>query len=125
MKDIDAIQTLYKESYPGNWFDPRMLETNQYFGVWEGEHLASIAGIHVYSPEYKVSALGNITTHPAHRNKGYGKRVTARLCQSLIRKDISVGLNVKADNHAAVKCYNGLGFKTIASFGEFLIQKKY
>lgn len=125
IKDIDAIQTLYEESYPGNWFDPRMLETNQYFGVWEGDHLVSIAGIHVYSPEYKVSALGNITTHPSHRNKGYGKLVTARLCQSLIRKEINVGLNVKADNNAAIKCYNGLGFKTIASFGEFLIQKKH
>ncbi len=123
-KDISAIQTLYTQSYPGNWFDPRMLETNQYFGVWKADHLASIAGIHVYSPEYKVSALGNITTHPSHRNKGYGKLVTARLCQSLIGKGIDVGLNVKADNDAAIKCYEGLGFKTMASFGECLIEKK-
>jgi len=124
IKNSDAIQMLYDKSYPGNWFDPRMLETNQYFGVWEGDHLASIAGIHVYSPKYKVSALGNITTHPSHRNNGYGKLVTAKLCQSLIRKDINVGLNVKADNNAAISCYEGLGFNTIASFGEFLIQKK-
>ncbi len=120
--DIDEIQTLYEESYPGNWFDPRMLETNQYFGIWEGNHLASIAGIHVYSPEYRVSALGNITTHPSHRNKGYGKLVTAKLCQSLTKEDINVGLNVKADNTAAIKCYKELGFKTIASFGEFLLK---
>jgi len=123
VKDIEAIQTLYRESYPGNWFDPRMLETNQYFGIWDGDHLVSIAGIHVYSPRYKVSALGNITTHPSCRNKGYGQRVTARLCQSLIRKDINVGLNVKIDNNAAIKCYEVLGFRVVASFSEFLIEK--
>jgi len=121
--DIDAIHTLYEESYPGNWFDPRMLETHQYFGIWKEDHLASIAGIHVYSPTYKVSALGNITTHPSYRKKGYGKLATARLCQSLIRREISIGLNVKANNNAAIKCYEALGFKPIACFGEFLIQR--
>jgi ribosomal protein S18 acetylase RimI-like enzyme len=124
MKDLTSIQVLYKESYPGNWFDPRMLETNQYFGMWEEKRLVSISGIHVYSPQYKVAALGNITTLPTHRNKGYGKRVTARLCQSLIDESIQVGLNVKTDNNSAISCYQNIGFKTVASYEEFLVQRK-
>ena len=124
MKDLTSIQALYKESYPGNWFDPRMLETSQYFGIWESKRLVSIAGIHVYSPQYKVAALGNIATLPTHRNKGYGKQVTARLCQSLIEEGIHIGLNVKTDNHAAISCYRNLGFQTIASYEEFMVQRK-
>ena len=87
---------LYKESYPENWFDQRMLETNQYFGVWKDDKLVSIAGIHVYSEVYRVAALGNITTHPFYRNNGYGTLVTARLCQSLSEKVDHIGLNVKS-----------------------------
>jgi predicted GNAT family acetyltransferase len=124
MKDLTATQAVYKESYPDNWFDSRMLETNQYFGIIEGSRLVSIAGIHVYSPQYKVAALGNISTLPTHRNKGYGKRVTAKLCQSLIDEGIRVGLNVKSDNNAAIKCYQKIGFNKVASYEEFLVQRK-
>jgi predicted GNAT family acetyltransferase len=124
MKDLTSIQALYKESYPGNWFDPRMLETNQYFGIREENRLVSIAGIHVYSPQYKVAALGNITTLPTHRIKGYGTRVTARLCQSLIDEGIDVALNVKTNNKAAISCYRRIGFEIVASYEEFMIQRK-
>jgi ribosomal protein S18 acetylase RimI-like enzyme len=124
MRELTAIQTLYKESYPENWFDPRMLETGQYFGIKEENRLVSIAGIHVYSPEYKVAALGNIATLPTHRNKGYGSQVTAKLCQSLSKEGIRIGLNVKADNSAAISSYKRLGFEIVASYGEFMVQRK-
>jgi GNAT superfamily N-acetyltransferase len=119
MKSLASIQALYRDSYPENWFDPRMLETGQYCGLWQEDRLVSIAGVHVYSRNYKVAALGNITTLPVHRGKGYGTMVTARLCRSLIDEDMDVGLNVRADNSAAVACYQGIGFKTVASYEEY------
>lgn len=124
MKEMNAIQALYKRSYPENWFDPRMLETGQYFGIMEENTLASVAGIHVYSSQYKVAALGNIATLPTHRNKGYGSQVTARLCQSLSRERIRIGLNVKTDNHAAISCYKRIGFEIVATYEEFMAKRK-
>lgn len=124
MKDLTAVQALYKESYPENWFDPRMLDTNQYFGIREENRLVSVAGIHVYSPQYKVAALGNIATLPACRNKGHGSRVTATLCRSLCGDGIRVGLNVKSDNRTAISCYQRIGFEVVASYGEFMVQRK-
>jgi ribosomal protein S18 acetylase RimI-like enzyme len=121
--DLKDIIKLFEESYPGNWFDARMLETNQYFGIREDGKLISIAGVHVYSKTYRVAALGNITTHPSCRNKGYGRMVTARLCQSLSEDVDCIGLNVKTDNHSAISCYKKLGFEVIASFGEFMVTK--
>ncbi len=124
MSDRQAIQVLYTESYPGNWFDPRMLETGQYFGMIEDNRIVSIAGVHVYSPRYSVAALGNITTHPEYRNRGYGRRVTARLCQSLNNEGIVIGLNVKADNAAAIACYQRIGFTVAATYEGFTVQRR-
>lgn len=122
--DLADIQALYQKSYPENWFDPRMLDTGRYFGIKEGRRLISIAGVHVYSPQYKVAALGNIATVPRHRNEGYGTRVTATLCKSLLKEGMRIGLNVKSDNAAAKACYERLGFKIVAVYGEFMAQKK-
>ena len=73
MEDRNDLVRLYDESYPENWFDPRMLETRQYFGLRVDGRLVSVAGVHVYSEQYRVAAIGNVVTHPAHRNRGYGK----------------------------------------------------
>lgn len=122
--DLPEIRAFYQDSYPGNWFDPRMLETGQYFGVRADGRLASVGGIHVYSPQYRVAALGNIATHPAYRGRGYGKAVTARICQSLSQTVHSIGLNVKADNRPAIACYGRLGFEVVAEYGEFAVRRK-
>jgi GNAT superfamily N-acetyltransferase len=123
-QDLDELVRLYTESYPGNWFDPRMLQTGQYFGLRASRRLVSAAGVHVYSERYRVAAVGNVVTHPAHRNKGYGKLVTARLCRLLLETVDHVGLNVKADNDAAMACYRKLGFETVAPYGEFSVEQK-
>ncbi len=35
-----------------------------------------------------------------------------------------IGLNVKADNTSAIRCYEKLGFETTGSFGEFDVELK-
>ncbi len=122
--DLDAINRLYEQSYPANWFDQRMLETGQYFGVKSRDELVSIAGIHVYSAAYRVAALGNITTATTHRRRGLGTRVTARLLQSLRTETDHIGLNVNTDNTGAITLYKRLGFSPIARFEEFTIKKQ-
>lgn len=121
---LTILQTLYDESYPGNWFDPRMLETKQYFGKWDGHQLISAAGIHVFSPSYSVAALGNIVTHSEYRGRGYGTCVTSALCKSLLKANVRIGLNVQSDNIPAIKSYTSLGFEIIAPFSEYVIQRK-
>lgn len=117
--DLSDIEALYRVSYPENWFDARMLETGHYYGIWDGAHLVSIAGVHVYSREYDVAALGNITTHPAYRGQQLATRVSAGLCAALLRTVKIIGLNVHAENNAAISCYSRLGFERIGVYEEF------
>lgn len=116
--DLDALKELYAASYPGNWFDSRMLETGQYYGVWRDDRLVSVAGVHVYSREYRVAALGNVTTLPSLRGQGLGTTVCARLCQALLAVVDHIGLNVKADNQGALASYRKLGFEPVAEYEE-------
>jgi GNAT superfamily N-acetyltransferase len=118
-EDLDEVLRLYKDAYPGNWFDPRMLQTEQYFGIRKDDRLASAAGIHVYSQQYKVAALGNVVTHPDYRGNGFGRAVTAKLCRSLCEIVEHIGLNVKSDNQIAVSVYKRLGFKIVNCYWEY------
>jgi ribosomal protein S18 acetylase RimI-like enzyme len=123
--DADDLLALYAASYPGNWFVPRMLQTGYYYGIRRGPALASVAGVHVFSPPYKVAALGNITTRPDARGQGLATTATARLCQDLLRAGIEhVGLNVRADNRSAVACYTKLGFERVADYGEYHVEPR-
>lgn len=120
---LEAVLEFYQISYPGNWFDPRMLQTGQYFGIHHGEDLISVAGVHVYSPRFKVAAVGNIATHPEHRNQGLASLVTAELCRSLLKTVKHIGLNVKANNQSALHCYHKLGFESIVPYHEWTFQR--
>ena len=120
-KDLEEMLALYEESYPGHWFNARMLQTKQYFGLRLKNKLVSVAGIHVYSEKYKVAALGNIVTHPDYRGRGFGKAVTAGLCQSLTKRVDYIGLNVKADNAAAIALYETSGFEIVDTYYELMV----
>lgn len=116
--DREDLDRLYADAYPGNWFDERMLETGQYVGIRRDGRIVAVAGVHVWSPVYRVSAIGNVTVHPDHRGRGLAQRVTAALCRRLRRTTDVITLNVKADNAVAVAVYERLGFATVADYDE-------
>jgi ribosomal protein S18 acetylase RimI-like enzyme len=116
--DLIEIQEFYAVSYPNNWFDSRMLETEKYYGYFTNKKLVGISGIHVFSKEYKVAALGNIAVHPDFRGKGIAYKLTSALCFDLQTCVDIIGLNVKSDNFHAIKCYQKIGFEKIGTFEE-------
>jgi ribosomal protein S18 acetylase RimI-like enzyme len=116
--DVPALKDLYAVGYPGSWFAPRQIDTGHYYGLRVDGKLVSAAGCHVYSPLQKVAALGNIVTHPGHRGRGRAAAITARLCAEVLKTVDHVGLNVKAENVTAVRCYGRLGFRAVAEYEE-------
>jgi ribosomal protein S18 acetylase RimI-like enzyme len=121
LEDMPLIEELYKVAYPGNWFDTSMLIKGHYMGYFDDGTLVGIAGTHIFSPDYDVSALGNIATHPDHRGKGIGAKLTANLCHLLQKHTRHIGLNVKANNPAAIRIYEKVGFRILADFEEAIM----
>jgi predicted GNAT family acetyltransferase len=97
-----------------------MLEPGQYLGAFAGDEIVAVAGVHVYSERYRVAALGNVSTHPRHRGRGLG---TAALCRRLLGRVDRIGLNVKADNAAARRCHEKLGFEVRAPYEEVAVAR--
>lgn len=122
LAEIDAF---YRRAYPGTWFQARMLETGRYVGIRRDGELACVAGIHVWSPAWRVAALGNVATLPALRGTGLATAACARLCRVLLGDGIDVvSLNVRTDNAAAIRAYEKLGFAHAADYVEVPLTKR-
>lgn len=116
--DVSMIEEFYKVAYPVNWFDISMLIKGRYMGYFDSGRLVAVSGTHIFSPEYGVSALGNIATHPDYRGRGIGEKLTSNLCYELAEHTDIIGLNVKAANSAAIRTYEKVGFKMLSAFDE-------
>ena len=119
--DVAELHELYQAAYPEHWFEPRMLDGTRYYGVRVDGRLVSVAGVHVYSPMYRVAALGNIATHPDFRGRGFARAATAGLCRDLAVTVEHIGLNVAVDNPPALRCYSALGFEVVGDYQECML----
>ncbi len=119
--DLPDIIELYEASYPDSWFDQNEFEKGVYVGCRNSGQLVSIAATHVYSEEYKVAAIGNITTHQQYRNMGFAAKVVAGICHRLQQKVDYIGLNVASKNKPAMQLYRKLGFSIVGSYNEVMI----
>lgn len=120
---LREVEAFYRVAYPGTWFHPRMLETMRYVGLRDGSELVAVAGVHVYSPEWRVATLGNVATAPHARGSGLAQRACAQLCRLLVEDGIdTIGLNVRDDNPAALRVYQALGFVEVARYVEAALE---
>jgi RimJ/RimL family protein N-acetyltransferase len=117
--DLDELDELYREAYPGTWFEAHQLDTGRYVGIRDDGRLVCVAGPHVYSPAWGVAALGNVATLPAVRGRGLAQGACAALCRLLLDDGIeTIALNVRTDNVAARRAYERIGFETVAEYVE-------
>ena len=110
------------------WFEPQVLESGVYWGVWQAtttatdagtETLIAMGGTHVVSDEYSVAALGNICTHPLHRRKGCASYIVVALVKALLGRGIQdIMLHVEEENKVAHELYESLGFRVVMDFVE-------
>jgi ribosomal protein S18 acetylase RimI-like enzyme len=120
-EDAGEAVAFYAASYQTSYFEPVNLERGPYVVIRDGHGIAAIAGVHVYSPVLRVASLGNIATRPDVRGRGYARRVTAALCRLLQAEVDVIGLNVRADNAAAIACYRAVGFDVRHAYDEWLV----
>lgn len=90
-------------------FGPRTIELGDYFGVFDGARLVSMAGERFASGRYRE--ISGICTHPEYQGRGYARR----LAELLIRRQSGRGeipfLHVMRENTRARGLYERMGFR--------------
>jgi ribosomal protein S18 acetylase RimI-like enzyme len=123
--ELEEVERFYARAYPGTWFQARMLETGRYVGIRRAGELVCVAGVHVWSPTWRVATLGNVATLPEARGTGLATAACARLCRMLLADGIdTISLNVRADNDAAIRAYEKLGFAHAADYVEVMLTSR-
>jgi ribosomal protein S18 acetylase RimI-like enzyme len=119
--DVQALQVLYVDGEESgespDFFYPAMLARGVFFGVYEERQLVAAAGTHLVSRDEGAAAIGNIYTRRDRRGRGLGRAVTTAVMRELAALE-TVGLNVRADNGAALSLYESLGFERHCPFYE-------
>jgi ribosomal protein S18 acetylase RimI-like enzyme len=110
VNDFETVNAFLKRVNPKAFFVHGMLDTKKYFCIRKNNEIICMAGVHLYSKEYSVAAVGNIVTDEKYRGKGFAKSVTASLCRDMWDEVKYIGLNVKTDNTPAIKAYERIGF---------------
>jgi ribosomal protein S18 acetylase RimI-like enzyme len=118
--DLPAIINLFESSPdPPDAFHERQLTAGPFFGIYEGEELICIAGIHVLSKKQSVAAIGNVLTRPGWRRRGLATRSSSAVVSALLKQRIqTIVLNVAKENEPAMRCYLRLGFQPACSYYE-------
>ncbi len=105
--DVPAMVELAKLTEPGP-FRSRTHELGTFFGIFENGRLVSMAGQRMRVPGFvEVSA---VCTHPDARGRGYARRLMSAVMENILRDGDTPFLHSFADNHAAIRVYEALGF---------------
>jgi len=121
--DVAAIERLYADGASVNespdFFYASMVTDGVFAGVFEGEDLVAVAGTHLVSRDEGAAAIGNVYVRRDRRGHGLSRVATAAVLRDLRGID-TIGLNVRADNAAAIRVYESLGFVHHCDFREAL-----
>jgi GNAT superfamily N-acetyltransferase len=105
--DVPAMLELTHLTEPGP-FRERTIELGAFFGIFDATRLLAMAGQRLHLPQYvEVSA---VCTHPQARGRGYAYALMAEAIREIQERGKIAFLHVFADNHAAIRVYERLGF---------------
>ena len=125
--DVAALERLYADGAATgespDFFYPSMVSDGVFRGIYEGDALIAVAGTHLVSREEGAAAIGNVYTRRDRRGRGLGRVTTTAVMRELASLE-TVGLNVRADNGAALSLYESLGFVTHCRFFEALATRQ-
>ena len=112
--DAREINRLYRTDGVPSFYSSRQIEDSVYFGAERDGQLVAVAGTHVISSASAIAVVGNVYTHPRHRNQHLAQSTTAAVTEQLLRFCREVVLSVDPTNTAAVRAYERLGYTEVA-----------
>lgn len=90
-------------------FGPRTIELGEYFGYFDGQRLAAMAGERMYAGTLRE--ISGVCTHPDYQGRGYARRLMLKLIRRQMQRNEIPFLHVMRDNSGARRLYEHMGFR--------------
>ena len=105
---LDDMLALTALVYP-HYFRPRTTAMGRYFGIYDGDRLAAMAGERMHCAGFcEISA---VCTHPDYLGRGYARRLIALLNNRILDRAELPFLHFAHENTRAKKLYERTGFE--------------
>lgn len=122
--DVHELNALYSLEQAGYYSDQH-IERGVYYGAFRDGRMVSVAGTHVVAPNVGIAIVGNVFTHPGHREQGLAELVTSKVTEELFTRGCSLTvLTVDAANTPAVQAYLRLGYERGATVVEARVRRR-
>lgn len=119
-KHIEEMKALVELTKPGPFID-KTIDFGNYIGVFDSNRLASMNGQRFNPHPYReVSA---VCTHPDFLGNGYAFELLVKQVNQVLEQHEIPFLHVRADNSAAIKLYEKVGFKIRTAIQAIVIAK--
>lgn len=105
--DAAAMLALAELTKPGP-FSLEALALGRFWGVRHNGALIAMAGERMRQPGY--TELSGVCTHPDHRGKSLGKRLSLHVMQAIFESGAQPFLHAFASNTLAITLYESIGF---------------
>jgi ribosomal protein S18 acetylase RimI-like enzyme len=105
---VAQMLELVDATHPGP-FGPRTHELGEYVGLFEGNRLVAMAGERMHAGRFRE--VSGVCTLPDHRGRGLARRLVAGLVRRELQRGETPFLHVMADNTAALRMYERMGFR--------------
>ncbi|MDP9237830.1 MAG: GNAT family N-acetyltransferase [Chloroflexota bacterium] len=113
-QDAREINALYRTDGVPSFYSSRLIEDSVYYGAERGGRIVAVAGTHVISSASAIAVVGNVYTHPRHRNEHLAQATTGAVTEQLLKFCREVVLSVDPTNESAVRAYERLGYREVA-----------
>jgi ribosomal protein S18 acetylase RimI-like enzyme len=119
--DVVDMLALVERTRPGP-FARRTVELGTYLGLREepDHRLVAMTGERIHPVGY--AELSAVCTDPDARKRGLATRLVRAVAAGIEARNETPILHVLAENHAAIRVYEALGFTTRAAFETILVQ---
>ena len=106
-KQITDMLALTALVYP-HYFRPRTVAMGRYFGIYDGERLAAMAGERMHCEGHRE--ISAVCTHPDYLGRGYARRLIALLTNDILGSGELPFLHFAHENVRAKALYERIGY---------------
>lgn len=120
-ENVEEMMQLAGLTKPGP-FGSRTIEFGHYFGIFEKNQLAAMAGQRLHVSNF--TEISAVCTHPNFLGKGFATLLIRHQLNLICSQGQIPFLHVREDNHRAIALYERLGFKLSGPMNFYFMKRQ-